>query len=121
MPGPAASVWRKSTHSGGNGGQRRREFAASLGQVVCKPLSPARPPGSSGLAMLYASAVEPRHLAGDGDGIAATMHPFQERIGARYAVRLTIVDEHMFAASIRSSSAKTALDWRTEQDKLTAA
>lgn len=68
--------------------------------------------------MLYTSAVEPGHLSADGDGIAATAHLFQERVRARHAVRLTVVDGRMFAASVTSTSAEPLLDWRAEQDRL---
>jgi ATP-grasp ribosomal peptide maturase len=91
-------------------------FADGPGKVIYKPLSPALPPGDT--AMLYTSAVEPAHLAGDGAGIAATMHLFQERVPTECAVRLTVIDGRMFAVSIRSALGPPPLDWRAEQDKL---
>lgn len=48
-------------------------FAAQLGQVIYKPLSPASPPGPGDSSMLYTSVVEPQHLAKDGEAIAVTM------------------------------------------------
>lgn len=95
-----------------------RRFAAGPGQVIYKPLSAAPPPGDT--VMLYTSAVDPVHLAGDGagDGVAATMHLFQERVPTEHAVRLTVVDDQMFAASIRGATGPLPLDWRAGQDKL---
>jgi hypothetical protein len=59
--------------------------------------------------MIYTSVVTPEDLA-DADGIAATAHMFQERVKASYAVRLTVVDDHMFAAAIHGGSDATRLD-----------
>lgn len=96
-----------------------RLFVSGPGEVIYKPLSPTRPPGPGETAMLYTSAVEPGHLdGGAGDGVAATMHLFQERVRAEYAVRLTVADGRMFAAAIRSGTAAFPLDWRAVQDKL---
>ncbi|MBO0802111.1 MAG: ATP-grasp ribosomal peptide maturase [Nocardiopsaceae bacterium] len=98
---------------------RAREFTAGLDQAVYKQMSAVRPPGDGEPQMLYTSVVEEKHLAEDGGAVAATAHMFQERIQADYAVRLTVVDDRMFAAAIRGSSPRACLDWRSEQDKLT--
>jgi ATP-grasp ribosomal peptide maturase len=95
-----------------------RAFASSVGQVVYKPLSPARPPGPEEHSMLYTSVVEPRHLAEDGDAVGVTMTLFQERIACQHAIRLTVVDGQMFAAAIHAHSSAAALDWRTDQAHL---
>jgi ATP-grasp ribosomal peptide maturase len=98
-----------------------RAFAAQLGQVIYKPLSPASPPGPEGSSMLYTSVVEPKHLTEDGEAIAVTMHLFQERITCKHAIRLTVVDERMFAAAIRAHSPAAELDWRADQEHLSYA
>lgn len=92
-------------------------FAAEPGQVIYKPLSPAPPPGET--TMLYTSVVDSAHLDVNGDGVAATTHLFQERVPTKYAVRLTVVDDRMFATSIRGAAdGPPPLDWRAEQDRL---
>jgi glutathione synthase/RimK-type ligase-like ATP-grasp enzyme len=68
--------------------------------------------------MLYTSQVEPQHLAEDGEAIAVTMHLFQERLTCNHAIRLTVVDEQMFAAAIRAHSPASELDWRAGQEHL---
>jgi ATP-grasp ribosomal peptide maturase len=96
-----------------------RAFAAGLEQVIYKPLSAAPPPGPGDISLLYTSVVDPEHLDTDGASVAGTMHLFQERVRSRYAVRLTMVDDQMFAAAIYPRSPAAELDWRADQQALT--
>ena len=94
-----------------------RAFADTVGEVIYKPLAQA-PPGAG--RMVYASVVDRQDLAGaDGSGIAGTAHMFQERVKHEFAVRLTVVDDRLFAAAIHAGSEAAAIDWRSDYDALT--
>jgi ATP-grasp ribosomal peptide maturase len=96
-----------------------REFAEKTANTIYKPMSSAiLPHGAAAGPMLYASEVTGDHLA-DGEGVSSTAHMFQERIDHQYAVRLTVVDERMFAAAIHAHSEASVLDWRSDYDSLT--
>ncbi len=51
--------------------------------------------------------------------IARTAHQLQQAIATQYAVRLTVVDQHMFAARIDAHSPAAQADWRSDYDALT--
>lgn len=94
-----------------------REFVAGLREAIYKPLTHTRPGAGH---TLYASVVTAQDLAGDAAvGIAGTAHLLQERIKHEHAVRLTVVDEHMFATAIHAHSKAAALDWRSDYDAVT--
>jgi ATP-grasp ribosomal peptide maturase len=94
-----------------------QDFVEQWGEVIYKPLSHARPGEGR---TLYASVVTTAHLTGDSSaGIAGTMHLFQERIKHEHAVRLTVVDDRMFAAGLYAHSSAAQLDWRSDYGSIT--
>lgn len=100
-----------------NDPDRARAFAAEQGELIYKPMTHTSPGAGQ---LLYASPISPRELDGDdGKAIAGTMHLLQRRIRAQYAVRLTAVDDRMFAAAIHAHSEAAAVDWRSDYDALT--
>jgi glutathione synthase/RimK-type ligase-like ATP-grasp enzyme len=95
-----------------------RGFVTRVGEAIYKPMTHTRPGG--GLT-LYASVVAARDMEDDKSaaGIAGTAHLFQERIKHEHAVRLTVVDDRLFATAIHAHSEAAALDWRTDYDAVT--
>lgn len=53
------------------------------------------------------------------DSVALTAHQFQQWIPKAYEVRLTAVDDRMFAAEIHAGSDAARIDFRTDYDNLT--
>jgi ATP-grasp ribosomal peptide maturase len=99
-----------------------RAFADEVGEIIYKPLSsPILPEDVTETEgrMIYAAVVAPEDLAEADDGIAATAHLFQERVKHTCAVRLTVVDDEMFAAAIHGGSDAARLDWRSDYSALT--
>jgi len=91
-----------------------RAFAESHGDLVYKPMTHT-PPGRG--QVVYATPVTRRDLEGPaGQSISGTMHLLQQRIRAAFAVRLTVVDGHMFPAAIHAHSEAAAADWRADYD-----
>jgi ATP-grasp ribosomal peptide maturase len=102
-----------------NDPEKAKAFAEEVGEIIYKPMSPAiLPQGSAQGSMLYASVVTPADLAAS-DGIASTAHMFQQRVKHDYAIRLTVIDENMFAVAIHAHSHTAALDWRSDYNALT--
>jgi len=96
---------------------KARAFAAEHGELIYKPMTHASPGHGQ---VVYAVPITSRDLNGDaGDAIAGTMHLLQRRIRPAYAVRLTAVDDQMFAAAIHAHSEAAAVDWRSDYDALT--
>jgi ATP-grasp ribosomal peptide maturase len=97
--------------------EEARTFAETVDEVIYKPMAQASPGADR---MVYASVVERQDLTGDdADGIAGTVHMFQQRIKHEFAVRLTAVDDKLFAAAIHAGSEAAAIDWRSDYDSLT--
>lgn len=100
-----------------NDPDRARAFAAEQGELIYKPMTHASPGGGQ---FIYAAPIGARELIGeDGEAVAGTMHLFQRRIRSEYAVRLTIVDDRVFAAAIYAHSDAAAIDWRADYGALT--
>jgi ATP-grasp ribosomal peptide maturase len=95
-----------------------RGFVREHGQVVYKPL------GANGIAeqdtyrVIYANPIDPEIDELD-DSIRRTAHLFQAWVDKAYEVRVTVVDETLFAVRIDAHSAAGHLDWRTDYDDLT--
>jgi ATP-grasp ribosomal peptide maturase len=94
-----------------------RQFAASVPQVIYKPMASAYVEQADGTRrVLYTSLVDPADLADP--AIALTAHLFQERIEHEVAIRLTVVDNSFFACAIRPGSAAARMDWRADYPAL---
>jgi hypothetical protein len=52
----------------------------------------------------------------DDDAIRTTAHQFQEWVDKAYEVRLTVVDDRLFAARLTGRSADALVDWRSDYD-----
>ena len=92
-----------------NDPKEAREFGGQVGQVVHKRLSGAVGPGDP-----FTHLVEP----GDLD-VADTAHLFQEWIDKDHEVRVTIVDDAVFAVRIDAHTDAAFVDWRADHDRLT--
>jgi hypothetical protein len=92
-------------------------FARGLDEIVYKPLTSNRIEDARETRRLYAQ----RLTAGDVDDprIGATAHLFQEWVEHTHAVRLTVVDDRLFAAEIHADSPAAHVDWRADHDSLT--
>jgi ATP-grasp ribosomal peptide maturase len=94
-----------------------RQFAATVPQVIYKPLASAYVEQADGTRrVLYTSLADPADLADP--AIRLTAHLFQERIEHDVAVRLTVVDDSFFACAIRPGSAAARIDWRADYSAL---
>lgn len=94
-----------------------RDFAFSVnGPVVCKPLhgGPLHHPDGRRHGV-PTHLVEPADID---DSVRLTAHLFQEWIEKDHEIRLTIVGDQMFAATIHARSKAAHVDWRTDYDAL---
>lgn len=96
--------------------EAQRFVERSPAEVVYKALSrgPCVEAGRS--VALYTSVVGAGDVAHP--SVARTAHQFQHRVPAVYAVRLTVVDDHLFGARIDTDSPTAAVDWRADYDSL---
>ncbi|MBR7824934.1 hypothetical protein KDK95_01345 [Actinospica sp. MGRD01-02] len=94
-------------------------FAAQVGgEVAVKSFGTAAFLGPEG----EQEAIYTRRLRADEIRSASLLgipHQFQRWINAEHAVRLTAVDDELFAAEIHFGSPAARLDWRSDQDSLT--
>ncbi|MBW1602282.1 ATP-grasp ribosomal peptide maturase [Streptomyces sp. JJ66] len=65
---------------------------------------------------LWTARVRPEEIT---DTVRLTAHQFQAWIDKKYEVRLTAVDDHLFAAEIHAGSALSRIDFRRDYDSLT--
>lgn len=97
---------------------RAREFVGSLpGRVAAyKALGPGGPHSVDGQPMaVWTSQV---HAPDITDAVRLTAHQFQEWIPKRHEVRLTAVDQQLFAAEIHAGSEASRLDFRRDYPSL---
>ena len=92
------------------------EFAASLPRVVYKPLSSTPLAEEDSVAMIYTTPVDARLID---SSVAHTAHLFQEWVPKEYEVRVTVVDDRLFAARIDAKSATALVDWRSDYENVT--
>ena len=90
-----------------------RRFAAMHGPVVYKPFS-ATTESDGRRAFIHTTPVDAADL--DDEGIRHTAHLFQEWVDKAYEVRLTVVDDHLFAARLTAGSPAARIDWRADYD-----
>ncbi|MFE1960089.1 ATP-grasp ribosomal peptide maturase [Streptomyces sp. NPDC059479] len=93
--------------------ERARQFARDHGPVVYKPVRNSDYLGqdADGLTV-WVEEVSPSDI---GAGVAHTIHLFQERVNKVADVRLTVVDDALFAVRIDGAS---GLDWRRDYNAL---
>jgi glutathione synthase/RimK-type ligase-like ATP-grasp enzyme len=93
-----------------------RDFAAEVGPIVVKPLSAGGIVENGQRRIIYTTPV-PEVDIGDA-AVALTAHLFQARLSKQYEVRLTVVDDRLFATRIDASSEAAKMDWRCDPDSL---
>lgn len=93
-----------------NDPEAARRFVAGLPAAVYKAFcSTVREP--AGRRFIYTSMVTADAIT---DDVRYTAHLFQEWIDKTHEVRLTVVDDRLFAARLRGTSAAAAVDWRAD-------
>lgn len=93
-----------------------RAFAEQTGPVIYKPMSAAGVAYADGHRTIYATPVQAAEL--DDPAITRTAHMVQAWVEHAHAVRLTVVDDRMFAAAIHASTAEAHTDWRSDYGAL---
>ncbi|MGH3713438.1 MAG: ATP-grasp ribosomal peptide maturase [Micromonosporaceae bacterium] len=88
----------------------RRFALACDGDVVVKPLGAASIIEFGGRRPLYTHRLSADDLS-DMRGVEATAHQFQQRLTKAYEVRLTVVGEQLFAATIHAGSDASRADY----------
>lgn len=92
-------------------------FAARHGEVVYKSLSGELVTDDASVKAIYTTPVADDDR--DHSSIAATVHLFQRRVADKaYDVRLTAVDETLFAVALHTDTPAGQLDWRRDHDSL---
>ncbi|GLF92666.1 hypothetical protein [Streptomyces yaizuensis] len=94
-----------------------RSFITSLpdGRAAYKPLGNTAPGGQRAL---WTTPVTADQLT---PAVQLTAHLFQAWVDKAYEVRLTAVDDHLFAAEIHAGSEASRVDFRRDYDALTYA
>lgn len=93
-----------------------RAFAREVGQVVYKPLGGAGIAEGDTYKTVFTTVVDREEID---ESVSTTAHLFQQALPKAYEVRLTVVDDAMFAARIDAGSAAAAVDWRSDYSSLT--
>ncbi|HEV2089025.1 MAG TPA: ATP-grasp ribosomal peptide maturase [Cryptosporangiaceae bacterium] len=91
-----------------------RRFAAGVGQVVYKPFSAATEKDGR-RAFVYTTPVTADDID---DAVRLTAHLFQEWVPKAHEVRLTVVDDQLFAARLTAGSEAARVDWRSDYPSL---
>ncbi|WP_330455343.1 MULTISPECIES: ATP-grasp ribosomal peptide maturase [unclassified Streptomyces] len=94
------------------------DFADAVGDLVCKPVASPVLIEDGLLKSVYTKRLTRDDLR-DLRGIDTTAHLFQGWVPKDYEVRLTVIGDRMFAASIRAGSAAGYEDWRSDYGSLT--
>ncbi|MFI1831391.1 ATP-grasp ribosomal peptide maturase [Streptomyces sp. NPDC020412] len=98
-----------------------RDFVSALprGRAAYKPLGNSAPGSHQGQQhVLWTTPVTADHITAD---VAVTAHLFQAWIDKAYEVRLTAVDDRLFAGEIHAGSEASRTDFRRDYDALTYA
>ncbi|MGH3923491.1 MAG: ATP-grasp ribosomal peptide maturase [Pseudonocardiaceae bacterium] len=88
-----------------------RRFAKEHGDVIYKPFSSLGVCEQGQYRIVYANRITADDIT---DTVSATVHLFQEWIPKAFEVRLTVVDDDLFAVRIDADSAAARVDWRTD-------
>ena len=84
---------------------------------MCKPFGGIGVNDDDGFRSTFATVVTPEECR-ENPGIARTMHLFQRQVPKDYEVRLTVVDDRLFAARIDADSDAAREDWRADYEAL---
>lgn len=95
-----------------NDPETAHKFVTDVGQTVCKPFGGAGVSDDSSFRHVFTTKVTANQCADP--NISRTMHIFQEWVPKKYEVRLTVVDDHFFAARIDAASEAAHVDWRSD-------
>jgi len=91
-----------------------RDFAADIGDLVVKPFADPLVHEAGDTSIVYTRRLRPADLV-DLSGVETTAHLFQQWVEPQpCAVRLTVVGESMFGASIYPESPAAREDWRAD-------
>lgn len=92
---------------------RASEFCHRHDEVIYKPLTGGPGCDSEHRVSLHAQTVTAEQIT---EGVRGTAHLFQARVPCAYAVRLTVVGPHLFAARIDTPPNSDLVDWRAVHD-----
>lgn len=94
------------------------DFATTVGgPLATKTLAAAALVESGRVQIAYTRRVQSTEL-GDLAGVEATAHLFQAFLPKLCEARVTVIGQHVFAASIHANSDATRVDWRVDYDAL---
>jgi ATP-grasp ribosomal peptide maturase len=93
-----------------NVGEARR-FADKHGDIIYKPFSSLGVAEQGQYRLVYANRITADDIT---DTVTATAHLFQQWIPKAFDVRLTVVDDDLFAVRIDADSQAAMVDWRTD-------
>lgn len=94
-----------------------RDFAASYGDLVIKPLAEPVVWEGGGESVIYTRRMTPADLDCL-DGVESTAHLFQQWQEKKYEARVIAVDDQLFAVAIHADSDRAYVDWRADYDSL---
>ncbi|SDO62953.1 ATP-grasp ribosomal peptide maturase [Actinacidiphila guanduensis] len=87
------------------------------GPLICKPVLGGRLDSGRGRPLMIAThPLDPDDID---DSIRLTAHYIQEAVPKSHEVRLTVVDDRLFACSITATTQAALTDWRTDPGGLT--
>jgi ATP-grasp ribosomal peptide maturase len=92
-----------------------RQFAKEHGDIVYKPFSSLGVAEQGKYRIVYSNRITADDIT---DTVTATAHLFQQWIPKSHEVRLTVVDDELFAVRIDAESAAAMVDWRTDYANL---
>jgi hypothetical protein len=94
-----------------------RDFAATYGDLVVKPLADPVVWEGGGESVIYTRRMRSADLDCL-DGVESTAHLFQQWQEKRYEARVIAVDDQIFAVAIHAGSDQAYVDWRVDYDSL---
>lgn len=94
-----------------------RDFAASYGDLVVKPLVEPIVWEGGGESVIYTRRMTPADLDCL-DGVESTAHLFQQWQEKKYEARVIAVGDQLFAVAIHADSDEAYVDWRADYDSL---
>lgn len=94
-----------------------RDFAASHGDLVVKPLAEPVVWEGGGESVIYTRRMTPADLDCL-DGVESTAHLFQQWQEKKYEARVIAVGDQLFAVAIHAGSDQAYVDWRADYDSL---
>ncbi|GLZ82117.1 ATP-grasp ribosomal peptide maturase [Actinorhabdospora filicis] len=92
-----------------------RRFIARHGRVVYKPFTQGAIAEGDTTGVIYATPVTAAQIT---DTIGLTAHTLQAQIPKAHELRITAVDDHLFAVRIDARSEQAHVDWRSDYANL---